>query len=122
MSWENADGTLTNVKGLPEGRTYFTELGYSQTYPWVEVHRTPRTVVVAKVSVEQDPEWLERRQFVPGGFHGHTPNQHEQTWLYGGVNEDYRRRLHWSEKRGAWVLHGVRYVEGRAVEHYDYNF
>lgn len=110
--------TVTNIKGLPPGN-YFTESGYSQSYPWVEISRTAKTVKLQKVEVDGDPEWAAKKQFYPGGFCGHTPNQGEQTWLYKGLGQATRTvRM---TKRG-WALHKVRYTEGMAREFYDYNF
>ena len=56
---------MTNIKGLPKGPTYFTEYGYSESYPWVEVRRTAKTVVLAKVRVTTDPEWIEKGSSPP---------------------------------------------------------
>ena len=71
--------TDTNIKNLPEGRNYFTETGYSQSYPWVEVKRTKTTVTLAKVNVKRDPDW--KPEILPGGFAGHCTNQHQQTCI-----------------------------------------
>ena len=109
--------TDTNIKNLPEGN-YFTEIGYSQSYPWVEIRRTAKTVTVAKVDVERDPEW--KPEMIPGGFAAHCTNQHEQTWLFKGINHERTRTLRLTKK--GWALQGTRYIEGRAREFYDYNF
>lgn len=111
----------TNIKNLPEltdGRKYFTERGYSQSYPWVEVKRTAKTVTLAKVEVKKDPEW--KPKFEVGGFAAHCTNQGDQTWLFDGINEEYTRTIRLTKK--GWSLFGVRYNEDRAVEFYDYNF
>ena len=110
----------TNIKNLPEGRKYFTEIGYSQSYPWVEVKRTATTVTLAKVDVNPDPEWGAKKQFLPGGFVGHCPNQSEQTWLFGEINE--RRTCVIRMTKKGWSHGGTRFVEDRATEFYDYNF
>jgi hypothetical protein len=109
----------TNIKNLPEGK-YFTEIMWSDQHAWREVKRTAKTVTVAAVEVEYDPEWTAKRKFLPGGFCGHVPNQGEQTWLFKRVNEEVTRTLRLT-KRG-WALKGTRYVEDRATEYYDYNF
>lgn len=109
--------TKTNIKGLPEG-IYFTEIGYSQQYPWVQIKRTEKTATLRKVHVLPDPEW--KPEISPGGFCGHCHNQHEQTWLYGGVED--REVIVRLNKRGQWVRKGVRFVDGRAIDFYDYNF
>lgn len=117
----------TNVKGLPEGRTYYTEIGYSQTYVWVEVKRTAKTVTVAPVEVTGDAEWADRAQFHLGGFAAHCANQEEQTWVFSHIDESHTRTLrvtktNYNKGQHAWTLHGVRYVENRARHVYDYNF
>lgn len=110
----------TNIKGLPEGRKYFTEVGYSDRHPWVEMKRTAKTITIARVLVEADPEWLAEKDFTPGGFFGHCSNQNEQTWLFGFVDEHDTRTIRMT--RRGWAEKGVRYLEDRAVEFYDYNF
>ena len=108
----------TNIKGLPEGRTYFTEYGYSQSYTWVEVKRTAKTVTLAKVNVARDPEWVPVMH--PGGFAARCSNQSEQTWLFSSINHDHTKVVRLN-KRGKWAHKGVRFEEDRAVEFYDYN-
>jgi hypothetical protein len=110
----------TNIKNLPEGRTYFTESGYSQSYPWVELSRTAKTVTLAKVDVAPDPEWAKKREFYPGGFAGHCANQSEQTWLFAGIDESRTKTIRLTKK--GWAYKGTRFTENRAVEFYDYNF
>ena len=111
--------TTTNIKNLPDGN-YFTEHGYSQSYPWAEVSRTAKTVTLAKVNVSPDPEWAAKKQFYPGGFCGHCPNQNEQTWLFAGIDTGHTMTIRLT-KRG-WASKGVRFDEGKAIEFYDYNF
>lgn len=108
----------TNIKNLPEGK-YFTEVMYSDQHAWQYVKRTPKTITVAKVLVDTDPEWISKREFIPGGFHGHVPNQHEQTWIFKAVSTETRViRL----TRKGWAHKGTRFVEDRAIEFHDYNF
>ncbi len=109
--------TYTNIKGLPEGK-YFTEIGYSQQYPWVEIKRTAHTVTLARVIVQADPDW--KPEIVPGGFAGHCTNQDRQTWLYKGVKPTSVRVIR--KTKHGWSCRGTRFVEGRAVEFYDWNF
>lgn len=110
----------TNIKGLPEEANYFTEICYSDAHPYVEVKRTAKTVTLARVNVETDPDWIAKKQFYPGGFFGHTPNQHDQTWLFKSVGKPTVRVF--KTKKGTWASKGVRFAEGRATEFYDYNF
>lgn len=109
--------TKTNIKNLPEGN-YFTEWGYSQSYPYLEIERTAKTVTIVPVRVEKDPEFTPH--ILPGGFAGHCTNQHEQTWLFKGIDPRYPRTIRLTKK--GWSLKGVRYSEGVAREFYDYNF
>lgn len=113
--------TQTNIKNLPEGR-YFTEVGYSQMYPWVVVgeSKSGKTVTVARVEVDSDPEWKEKMEWHAGGFAGHCANQGQQTWLYAGVNEKVTKKVRMTKK--GWASRGTRFIEGRATEFYDYNF
>lgn len=114
--------TQTNIKNLPvdNGEVYFTEIGYSQSYPWVEVSRTAKTVTLAKVNVAPDPEWEAKMEYYPGGFCGHMANQQAQTWLYAGVDREQTKTIRMTKQ--GWAYKGVRFVEGRAREFYDYNF
>lgn len=112
--------TDTNIKNLPEGE-YFTEIGYSQQYPWTVIKRTAKTVTLAKVVVDTDPEWMAKKEFYPGGFVGHTPNQHAQTWLFKGINPTHTKTIRLN-KRGQWKRGETLFIENRAREFYDYNF
>lgn len=110
--------TKTNIKNLPEGLNYFTEWGYSDSYPWVEVKRTAKTVTLRKVLVKKDPEFTPH--ILPGGFAGHCTNQHEQTWLFDRIDLSGTKTIRLTKK--GWALKGVRYSEGVAREFYDWNF
>tara|TARA_R110000868_G_scaffold186079_4_gene428308 strand:- start:4940 stop:5293 length:354 start_codon:yes stop_codon:yes gene_type:complete len=113
----------TNIKNLPEGRNYFTERGYSQSYPWVEVSRSPsgKTVKLVRVNTAADPEWMAKRIFDVGGFCGHCLNQEEQTWLFKDLDPETSPISVRMTKRG-WARNGVIFYENRAIEFYDYNF
>ena len=108
----------SNIKNLPEGE-YYSEVGHSQLYPWMMVKKTPKTMVLAKVQVDPDPEWKEKMDYRPGGFCGHMANQGEQTWLYKGI--DYGNQVRIYKTKMGWSKNGVKFVSG-AVEFYDYNF
>ena len=109
--------TKTNIKNLPEGK-FFTEVGYSQQYPWVELSRTAKTVTLAKVCVAPDPEW--KPEFYAGGFAGHCANQSKQTWLFRGIKPTEMVTIRLTKK--GWSRKGVRFIEDRAVEFYDFSF
>lgn len=110
--------TKTNIKNLPEGHNYFTEWGYSQSYPWVEIKRTAKTVTLAKVEVGPDPEW--KPEIISGGFAGHCTNQHEQTWLFKKIEGRITKTIRLTKQ--GWARKGVQFSEGVAREFYDYNF
>lgn len=107
----------TNIKNLPEGE-FFTERGYTQSYPWIVVKRTEKTVTLARVNVKRDPEW--KPEFVPGGFCAHCTNQRDQTWLFSHIDHKNTKVIRMTKK--GWSLGGTRFTEDRAVEFYDYNF
>jgi len=108
----------TNIKNLPENGNYFTEYGYSDCNPWVEVKRTAKTVTVAPVLVKADPDW--KPNFIPGGFAAHCENQGQQTWLYDGVDESVTRTIRMTKK--GWSDRGIQFGENTARRFYDYNF
>ena len=119
----------TNIKGLPEGKNYFTELGYSQSYTWVEVSRSAsgKTVTLARVNVASDPEWKEKMEWHVGGFTANCANQGQQTWLFESIDYKVTRKVRVCKSRYydrdyAWASNGVEFVENRAREFYDYNF
>lgn len=109
----------TNIKNLPEGE-YVTECMYSDAHAYKVVGKTACTVDVVEVLVSPDPEWTSKKEFHPGGFHGHTSNQSEQTWLFKGFSEVTKRLRR--NKKGKLVYKGTKFAENRATEFYDYNF
>ena len=115
--------TETNIVGLPNGPTnkYFTERGYSESYPWkmVAMSASGKTLTIAPVKTKQDPDW--KPEMVAGGFCAHCTNQQDQTWLYDGVYGDYTRTIR-KNKKGQWVYKGTRFTEDRAIKFHDYNF
>lgn len=110
--------TDTNIKNLPEGE-YFTEVGYSQQYPWVEVKRTAKTITLSRVEVTADPEW--KPEFIPGGFAAHCTNQHAQTWAFDRIDHQNQTTIRLT-KTGQWKRGSTRFIAGRAKYFYDYNF
>ena len=109
--------TKTNIKNLPEGK-YSTEIGYSQSYPWVMIKRTDKTVTLARVLVDKDPAFVPN--IIPGGFAGHCDNQSDQTWLYKGISQRETKTIRLTKK--GWSHQGVRFWEDVAREFYDWNF
>lgn len=107
---------VTNIKNLPEG-TYFTEVGYTQLYPWKLVKSTPMTATLVRVRVKAD-DW--KPEIIVGGFAGHCINQNEQTWEFDGVDMSGTRTIRKTKK--GWSHLGVRFLEDQARYFYDYNF
>ena len=109
--------TNTNIKNLPEGE-YFTEFGYSQSYPWRVLKKTPKTITLVAVEVERDPDW--KPEFTPGGFCAHCNNQQDQTWLYKETDPTRTKVIRQTKK--GWASKGVRFGQDQADYFYDYNF
>lgn len=114
--------TNTNIKNLPENRTYFTERMYSDSSVWVEISRSAsgKTITLAKVDVSVDPEWTAKRQTHSGGFCAHVSNQHEQTWLFKEISETMTTKIRQTNK--GWTHQGVKFTENLAWNFHDYNF
>jgi hypothetical protein len=112
----------TNIKNLPTDQTYFTEIGYSDSHVWVEIARsaTGKTVHLARVEVDADPEWTAKMKAHVGGFCAHVSNQNEQTWLFARIVPGWITKIRQTKK--GWSHQGVRFVEGRAHRIHDYNF
>lgn len=110
--------TSTNIKNLPEG-TYFTERGYSQSYPLAQIAATAKTRTLVRVKTAMDPDW--KPEFYAGGFAAHCANQSDQTWLFDGIDPDHTMTIRLN-KRGQWVRGGTRFTEDQARYFYDYNF
>ena len=109
---------MSNIKNLPAGKEFFTEIGYSQSYPWMVVSKTAKTVKLARVEVSPDPEF--KPEFHKGGFCAHCSNQSEQTWLFDSVSFRITKTVRMTKK--GWSHKGTKFVEGRATYFYDYNF
>lgn len=110
----------TNISNLPEGE-YFTEIGYSQQYPYVVVKRTPKTVTLARVEVKPSNEW--KPEFTHGGFFGHCLNQSEQKWDYLFTRQDETVVVRVSKKKpGYYMYKGRPFRPDEAIYFYDYNF
>jgi hypothetical protein len=110
--------TGTNIKNLPEGRTYFTECGWTDRSPWVQVRRTAKTATLARVNVTPDPDW--KPNFHAGGFSAHCSNQGDQTWLFDDIDEGSTVTIRLTNR--GWKRHNVSFSEGNARRYYDYNF
>jgi hypothetical protein len=112
---------MANVKNAPEA-FYFKRHGYSQTYPYALVRKSPsgKTAYLVEVRTKGDPDWTPH--ILPGGFVGHCDNQHAQTWLYDGLEE--REIVIRKRKDGTWIRNGEKFTEdyNGPTYFYDYNF
>lgn len=108
----------TNIKNLPAG-DYFMRILFSDTEVVKVIKRTAKTCTVQEVRVTDDPEWIKKREFHPGGFLGHTSNQREQTWLFKEVSgTPFVIR---QTKKGWRCKYGDKFKPG-AFKFYDFNF
>lgn len=80
-----------------------------------------KTVEIRAMNAVLDPEW--KRDFIPGGFFGHTANNCSQRYIYSQNLEApiVRARL---TKSGIWSVGGeARYVASdKPQRFYDFNF
>ena len=109
--------TSTSSNPLYLNRHLFTDV-----FPF-EVVRviSEKTVEIREMIATLDPEW--KRDFVPGGFFGHTRNNESQRYLFSR-NVDapiLRARL---TKSGVWSVQGeARYVASDSPRRFnDFNF
>jgi len=74
-------------------------------------------------AMETEPDLTWQREVIPGGFTGHTTNNHEQRWVYRRCPEGQTLRIR-KHKNGQWYdAHGDRYsIAAQPVKHYDFNF
>ena len=94
---------------------------YTDVNPYEIVRRiSDKTIEVRLMDAVRDPSW--KRDFIPGGFFGHTANNHSQRWTMTSnpTNEVIRIRL---TKRGGWQHKSMRFVlAAKPIHFYDYNF
>ena len=108
----------TNIDKLPEGKMYFTEIGWSDRDVWVVIKETPKTRTLAKVEVAKSDQW--KPEWVVGGFSGICTNQEEQQWVFDHVDLNNTTQI-FKTKKG-WSRKGRVFKEDRAYHYYDYNF
>jgi hypothetical protein len=110
---------MANVKNAPEGR-YFSETGWSDAYPWVVVSSSPsgKTLTLARVDVERDPEW--KPIMIAGGFSAHCENQQEQTWLFKSICPMSRKTIRLG--KNGWAGGKFHETPKGPFRFYDYNF
>lgn len=119
----NADFQAIHLVGsVPHAKPYMNQISYSDVFPY-EVVRvvSPTCVEVRQMDYQIDPSFAPR--FVPGGFHGHVANNHDQQYTYS-TRPDVpveKVRLH---KSGRWQDRDGRQFRFADYPHrfYDYNF
>lgn len=99
---------------------YANAYGYSDVKPYEIVRWVSATTIeVREMDATLDPSW--KRDFIPGGFCGHTANNHDQRWVITSnpANPVIRIRL---TKRG-WAHKGTRFdLAATPRNFYDFNF
>jgi len=100
--------------------THANHYGYSDVNPYEIVRRiSDKTIEVRRMDAVRDPSW--KRDFIPGGFFGHTANNHSQKWIITSnpSNEVIRIRL----TKSGWRNKGDRFCLSMTPVHfYDFNF
>jgi len=92
----------------------------SDTIPY-EVIRvvSDKTIEVRRMKAELDPSW--KRDFIPGGFCGHTANNDSQKWIVTSDKTQPVIRIR-KQKSGRWGKNGWFYLSDKPVYFYDFNF
>lgn len=100
---------------------YANRYGYTDVTPYEVVRRiSDKTIEVRRMDATIDPSW--KRDFIPGGFFGHTANNDLQKWIItsNSNNEVIRIRKTikgtWTHKRSRFVL------ASKPCNFYDFNF
>jgi hypothetical protein len=104
----------------PTVKNFANHYGYSDVNPYEIVRRvSDRTIEVRRMDTTIDPSW--KRDFIPGGFFGHTANNDSQKWIIvsNPANEVIRIRL----TKSGWRNKGMRFqLADKPVHFYDFNF
>lgn len=101
---------------------YANRIGYSDVEPFEIIRRiSDKTIEVRAMDAVRDASVV--LEFIPGGFCGHTVDQHKQRWIItsNADNEVIRLRLH---RDGSWrSAGGNRHrLSETPRKFYDYNF
>jgi hypothetical protein len=94
--------------------------GYTDVTPYEIVRRiSEKTIEVRAMSAVIDPEW--KPEVAPGGFCGHTVNNHAQRWLISPDAQGHTVRLRLTKQgwKGAGRMFALA-TEPRCF--YDFNF
>ncbi len=86
----------------------------------IAVSKSGHRATLRQLKAERDPNW--KRDFTPGGFVGHTYNDHELKYKYSS-NEQGSIKVIGRRKDGTYNAKGCRGCRiGSAHEYYDSNF
>lgn len=96
-----------------------TQFGYSDSHPYevVAVHN-PTTVEVRPMIAEPDEAW--KPDCAPGGFVGHTSNDHERKWKFRSDPTAATVRVKLTSR--GWRRGALRFRLGVAARFHDSNF
>lgn len=97
-----------------------TELYWTDREPFEVVAVAPDGTWcdIRPMKATPDPNW--KRDFTPGGFVGHTHNDHELKYVYESMPGASTKRIRLC--KGGWARKTMRYRMGRAIKFYDSNF
>lgn len=94
--------------------------GWSDSAPYeiVGMSASGKTITLRAMKADRDPAWTP--ETIPGGFFGHTTNNHTQTWILssdpeGKILTGRMTTRGWNTKCGRVSL-------GEAKKFHDYNF
>jgi hypothetical protein len=108
--------TTTNTNEAAYANCY----GYSDIIPYEIVRRvSDKTIEVREMKAEIDPTW--KRDFIPGGFFGHTANNDSQKWMISSDETQPVIRIR-KQKNGRWGKNGRFSLSNEPVRFYDFNF
>tara|TARA_R110001592_G_scaffold11777_4_gene57623 strand:+ start:185 stop:493 length:309 start_codon:yes stop_codon:yes gene_type:complete len=100
---------------------YANMLGYSDVEPYEVVKVvSDKTIEIRAMDTEQC-KW--KRDFIPGGFFGHTANQNEQKWNITSNENNPVFRIRLSKNKGWRNSGGSRFqLADEPIKFYDFNF
>ena len=109
--------------------TGVTHIGYTDRTPY-EVIRvvSDKTLEIRTMKAELDPAF--KPNVIPGGFAGHVTNVCDQKWIITPdpdgrvirIRHTKRMQLIDGNITKVWTHKGSKFLVGRAVKYYDYNF
>jgi len=116
---------LITIDTIPKAETgMFCNLHlWSDIEPFeiVQVTKSYKTLTLRPMKTELVPSW--KPEAVPGGFSGHTVNNHTQEWKYSSLPGAETFKVRWSPKKRHYVRGSSRFhLSLNPCKFYDYNF